>query len=500
MRFRPGSGKRSSDLDSAVSAALVLTIVSGAGAGEALRITQPRRLVVGRGDDADWRINDPFVSRHHVLLEVCPPACRLQDLGIGGGGSLNAPRHNGRPVRRCDLKDGDIFVVGLTSVRVSIEVGRGEAASPTPVAQRDQKKPNDRAAVEVRDVLCQSCGIDLTGVANSDGRAAELFGRVGYVCEACLPPGDLFQGTVVGRYELRRLLGEGGMGTVCLAYDRGTARLVALKRIVDLGDRTAVRRFAREVRILGLLEHLRVVGFVEADIDKAGAPFVVTEYIPGGNLERLMQRKGKLPPARAIALICQALEGLEYLHNRRVIHRDFKPENILLRSSDSEVPPSVVLTDFGISRYYEEAGGTSLTKPNTRMGTLMFMPPEQVSDASAAREPADVYAAGVTLYYLLSGSYTFEFPSPAQIREFRERARAFRSPDQMVREIMRMERVRHPFRIILEEEPIPLFARAPHVPRPLAAIVDKAVRKDVEQRFKTVKEFRRELSDASVGS
>jgi serine/threonine protein kinase len=471
-----------------------LTIVGGAQAGRALRVDRPRRVIVGRDQDCDWAIDDCYVSRHHVLLEVSPPQCRLRDLGVAGAGSRNAPRHNGRPVRYCELRDGDLLVLGATTMRVSVESGPAPPDPGRAPAHGAAPVPEPPRRAERVPVFCPSCGADLSHEANSDGRAADLAGSVFYLCSGCLAPGDRFAGRKVGPYELRSCIGEGGMGTVYLAYHRETARLLVLKRITDLTDPVAVRRFSREVRILALMAHPRVLRLLDSGADAGGALFLATEYMEGGNLEHLLQREGLLPPALAVALACQVLEGLHYLHHNSVIHRDVKPENILLRRGAG--PPSVALADFGISHFYEQAGGTRLTKPNTRIGTLMFMPPEQVRDAAEARETADIYAAGVTLYYLLTGCYSFDFPTPAQIRQFQVKARAIHDTHQMVREILRLERVRHPFRVILEDEPIPLLKRAPGLPRALAAAVDRAVRKLPQARFATAEEFRLELSRA----
>jgi len=494
--------EKSAKSELSVTRSVALTVVKGPGAGAVLQVTGPRRLIVGRGNDSDWTIHDPSVSRRHVLLEIAPPACRLQDIGFGGSGSVNAPRLNGRPVRCCELKDGDVFDLGLTSVRVSISFLNEDAADDSrgigmPVAAgMPHGQPAQAPQANLEEIRCQSCQLQLSSEANSDGRAAELHGSVAYSCANCLPAGDAHAGERVGSYELLRLLGEGGMGTVYLAYHRATARIAALKRITDVEDSGAVKRFAREVRLLGQLSHGRVLRFIETGVDQTGKPFVVTEYLPGGNLECFLQEAGTPPVQTAVKLVREVLEGIGYLHSSKVIHRDIKPENVLLRFAAEGKMPSALIADFGISWYYEQAGGTRLTKPGTRMGTLMFMPPEQVRDAREAREPADTYAAGVMLYYLLTGHYTFEFPTPASIREFRKKAAAFRTPDQAVRDIMRLERVRHPFRIILEEEPTPVLARASHLPARLAAVIDKAVRKDERRRFQNAEEFRAELSFA----
>jgi len=220
------------------------------------------------------------------------------------------------------------------------------------------------------------------------------------------------------------------------------------------------------------------------------------EYVSGGNLESHIARAGRPRPEQAVALVLALLDGLEYLHSQGVIHRDIKPENILLdpRPDGTAFPR---LADFGVSRYYEQAGGTRLTRPGTRLGTLMFMPPEQVRDAARAGVWSDTYSAGVTLYYLLSGAYSFEFPPPDALRGPLRGNGGLDSADRAVRAILRLDRARHPFQIILGDEPVPLARRVPHLPPPLARVVDRAVEKDPSHRFQTAAGFRESLRDAA---
>jgi serine/threonine protein kinase len=127
----------------------------------------------------------------------------------------------------------------------------------------------------------------------------------------------------------------------------------------------------------------------------------------------------------------------------------------------------------------------------------MFMPPEQVRDASAVREPADIYAVGQTLYYLLTGKYSFDFPTAEDIEQFLKNNRAmWRNPQEALAALMQQERIRHPFQIILTEEPIAIREREASLPLKLAGVVDKAVRKDARQRYRTAAEFRHALQEA----
>jgi serine/threonine protein kinase len=127
----------------------------------------------------------------------------------------------------------------------------------------------------------------------------------------------------------------------------------------------------------------------------------------------------------------------------------------------------------------------------------MYMPPEQVRDAGEVREPADMYSVGVTLYYVLTGQYSFDFPTPKDIADLRaQRPDAVKRPQDALRMIMQLRRIRHPFVIILGEEPIAVRQREPSIPARLAAVVDRAVRKSPAERFQSAAEFRLALRRA----
>lgn len=341
---------------------------------------------------------------------------------------------------------------------------------------------------------CFYCGADLGDAA--DWRVPGLADVAIYSCQTHLRPDAICADRSIGNYDVCRVLGEGAMGIVYLVYERATARLWALKRIKDLRSSVLARRFQREIQLMQRMVHRNIVRCMYTGIDEQGVPYLVTEYMPDGALEDLVQQRGGvLPIAEAVRIIDAVLDGVEYLHGHGIIHRDLKPANILLRGGDGVCVPK--LADLGIAKSYSSAGGTWRTKPGTRLGTLMFMPPEQVLDAGKVGVTADIYSAGVTLYYLLTGSYSFDFPSPAEALLFqRDQGAVWNDVDAAVQALMRYRRIKHPFSVILEEDPIPVGARNGSIPAALARVVDRAVAKDPGARYQSVAEFRCHLEAA----
>ena len=205
------------------------------------------------------------------------------------------------------------------------------------------------------------------------------------------------------RYELEHRLGHGGMATVYSARDLKLDRQVAIKLLADnyAGDDEVRRRFSREARVAAKLDHPNVVHVFDVG-EEHGRPFIVMEHVEGGTLaDRLEGRKRAIARSEALRLLCQLCEGLGHAHARKLVHRDIKPQNLLLRESDG----CLKITDFGIARAVEET--TRLTSPGKVIGTERYMAPEQLADGKIT--PAvDVYACGVVADELLPQERTPE--------------------------------------------------------------------------------------------
>ena len=229
---------------------------------------------------------------------------------------------------------------------------------------------------------------------------------------------------VAGRYELVRPLGHGAMATVDLAHDAELDRPVALKRLAEnlARDEDLRRRFLREARLAARLSHPNVVRVFDVGEDD-GRPFIAMEYVEGETLADLLARRGRLPAAEVASLGVQACAGLAAAHAAGLVHRDVKPQNLLLGSDGV-----LKLGDFGIAAGHE---GTRLTLTGTVLGTAGYLAPEQARGEQVTAA-ADIYAVGAVLYELLTGEAARTVGSLAELGAedgFRPPDLATRAPD-----------------------------------------------------------------------
>ncbi len=249
-----------------------------------------------------------------------------------------------------------------------------------------------------------------------------------------------------GRYEIRGLLGSGGMGSVYRAFDRELEELVALKTLRSdaVSSPRTLERFRREVKLARRVTHPNVARTF--DIGEDGSEkFLTMEYVEGESLAALLARDGRLPPARATSIALAVCAGLAAAHGAGVVHRDLKPENVLIEKSGR-----VVITDFGIACARVDAADSRATA-GAVVGTPAYMAPEQVEAQPDIDARADIYALGILLYEMLTGAMPFTGTSPYAIASARltldaPDPRHVRAdlPDALCRVVMRcMARHRH---------------------------------------------------------
>lgn len=207
-------------------------------------------------------------------------------------------------------------------------------------------------------------------------------------------------GSFLRDYQIERLLGKGGMGAVYLAEDN-IGRKVAIKELnrslTEMPD--FIDRFHNEAKLLGQLSHSNIVGlysFFEQD----GRYYMVMEYAKGRTLKEVIKQTGPIPEGRAIYVVMQILNALNYAHKKNIIHRDIKPSNIILDSTDG-----VKILDFGIAKIMGERG---LTQTGQQLGTVTYMSPEQVRAEKEIDGRTDIYSLGVTFFEMLSGRTPYD--------------------------------------------------------------------------------------------
>src|SRR5215216_990846 len=260
-------------------------------------------------------------------------------------------------------------------------------------------------------------------------------------------------GTLISdRYRLEERIGSGGMSTVYRAFDPTLERWVAIKLMHrDISqDADQLERFRREARAVAQLNHPHVVTVIDAGEDD-GAPFIVFEYVEGETLKDRIRRLGRLPVPEAVAYAIEIARALGAAHERQIVHRDVKPQNVLI---DEEGTAKV--TDFGIARTMTEEG---LTADGRVLGTTDYVSPEQALGQDVDPQ-SDLYSLGIVLFEMLTGDVPFHGENQVAVA---------------------MKHVR--------EELPDILLRRPEASSSLAAIVDRATAKELDRRYLSDREL-----------
>jgi len=274
------------------------------------------------------------------------------------------------------------------------------------------------------------------------------------------------QRTLAATYDVEREIGRGGMGVVYRAIDKRLKRPVAIKLLPpELAFRRDIRqRFQREAETAAQLSHPNIVPIYSVD-EIGNLVFFVMACVDGDNLATQLRLRGPLPPEEVRRYLTEVAEALAYAHARGVIHRDIKPDNILIDALDGRA----LVTDFGIARAAEGGEGARLTATGLAIGTPAYMSPEQASGDRDVDGRSDLYSLGVVAYQMLTGEPPFTGNTTPVLL------------------------VKH-----LSEVPVPVEERRPDTPPMLAAMVMRLLEKEPEHRFQSATDFAQVLRSGIV--
>ncbi len=417
-------------------ASVQLRITEGIAKGKLFTFAAHDTFFLGRHPDCQMHLpDDTFVSRHHFILEVCPPQACVRDLGSRNGTYVNGRKVGGRQegespeegARRAypevRLKQGDRIQVGDTALEVHIQQAAKQAGPPpaAPVPSFDELSPQQLA--------------DLLLKAAKKGKAPRLD---------------------IPGYQIEKELGRGGFGVVFRARRLADGIPVAIKVMLP---RVAVQpveleKFLREMVVTAQLRHANIVKLFDQGHSE-GLPYFIMEYCDGGSLwDHIQKHGGKLPIKLAQPIMLAALEGLAHAHQSGIVHRDLKPHNILLDRGIARI------SDFGLAKNFQQAGLSGLSITGNYAGTPLFMPREQLINFKHLKPVSDVWSIAATFYFMLTGAFPYPFTKQ-----------------------------RDPIDVILNEPIVPIEKHCQQMPSQVAETINQALEVDAKKRFATAAEF-----------
>lgn len=276
------------------------------------------------------------------------------------------------------------------------------------------------------------------------------------------------------QYEIEGKISQGGMGAIYKAQNRYTGAIVAIKtiKVEATNQQKTLQRFIAEAQACARLRHPRICQVHDFGLTESQIPFLVMDFINGIPLGKKVQRDGRIMPAEAVVIFQQIAEGLEHAHGHRVVHRDLKPDNIML-SRDEEGATLVQIVDFGIAKVLvddkEKDDSSQLTSTGSFVGTPLFMSPEQARSKGDIDHRSDIYSFGCVMYFILAGVAPLVGSSAIETI------------------------AKH-----LHQAP-PEFPTRLRIPADLRAIVFKCLEKRPEDRYQSVQELSSDLKKLMLG-
>jgi serine/threonine protein kinase len=277
-------------------------------------------------------------------------------------------------------------------------------------------------------------------------------------------PGEV----LAGKYKIEKIIGKGGMGAVLAAHHEMLGERIAIKFLLGeiAQNPEAVARFNNEAKNAFKIQSEHVCRIMDVGNER-GMPFMVMEFLNGEDLSQMLEKRGALPVEEAVDYVLQALEAIAQAHAFGIVHRDLKPANLFLHKR-SDGSALIKVLDFGIAKAsnpFGETGGHNLTSTKSMLGSPLYMSPEQLRSAKSVDARADIWALGVILYELLTGTVPFNGETLGEL-----------------------------FIAILEQPPPPVSHKRPDVPQVLSDAVMRCLQRTIDHRFANVAELAQALA------
>lgn len=397
-----------------------LEVIAGPACGLSNVFQSHQTWIVGRSPHAQWSLpDDKECSRFHSRFEINPPHCVVADLRSRNGTKVNGLRISDVT----SLLDGDKVQIGRSAIQVTSRHRSADSADPKsayPKSAYPEPAPFDSTIIISRKPAI---------------------------------PG----------YDITHMVGEGGMGCVFHGLRQTDGHSVAVKLVRPASaEAERLRQFIREAAVLAKLRHPQIVRLLEFGVvDRV--PFLVMEFVGTADLKEILRSSSFASRMKiASGLTCRILDALQFAHSNDIVHRDIKPSNMLVYRSGRRL--RVKLADFGLAKNFMNAGLSAMSTSNEIKGTIAFMPPEQILDCRRATPACDIYAAGATLYQLVTGHQPYDFVETSEA-----------------------------IAKILNEPPVPPAERCPAVDPGLANVIERAMARRTEERYQSAEEMRAEL-------
>ena len=409
---------------------VTLRVIAGPHSGQEYVFDRHATFIVGRSSQAAFPVpDDRFLSRDHFLIEFNPPVCYFKDMG-----STNGTKVNGERVDEAKLRDGDVIAAGKSAFLIIVQ------------DTREQLSP-------IRCMACRRAADRDVAVSARPGEES-----IAWLCHRCADHRRQYPNPPEG-YWIESRIGGGGMGDVYRARRLDREGFVAIKMMIPATAASSRARdyFRREMGVMKELKHPNIVEFHEM-ASGFGQFSLIMEYVDGPDAREWLSRLPGPPPASVVAKIgVQLLSALQHAHERGFVHRDIKPSNILLGGKEGDLV--VKLSDFGLAKSFrDDAGFSGLTHQGDVGGSSGFISPDHIRDFREVKAPADIYSAGATLYYLLTGHYPFLDFDPLRTNAYA---------------------------MILEHPPVPLRVHRPDAPEGLDRVLRKSLEKQARDRWKS---------------